>query len=73
MGSWEKKSLGSNKVFGMIKGIYSRKWHIEKEEEFRKCKRSSKKIQRKDKYEIYMTGGARESVESEVESKCGKV
>ena len=36
--------MGGREVFSMLKKVYSRVWHIEKGGEFRKCKRSGRKI-----------------------------
>ena len=34
----QKKSERSNEVFSVLEGVYGRKWYIEKEREFGKCK-----------------------------------
>ena len=40
----QMKNKRSNKVFSMMKGVYSRKWYIEERKRLRKYKRSSGRI-----------------------------
>ena len=51
----QKKNKRSNKVFGTIKGVYSGIGHVEEERRLRKCKKSSKGIQRKIEYKSKTT------------------
>jgi len=51
----QKKNKRSNKVFGVMEGVYSRTGHMREGRRLRKYKESSKEIQRKIKCRSKMT------------------